>query len=109
MQSQHYYLANPNQTQVILSKILPKFSLYMSDLFPMRFEIGETSTYKNNLMSLLSLVISEQFKRVAGRQVLFTVRFVIISSPTPSQNALDFAVSVKILLKVFSVCAILCF
>ncbi len=46
MQSQHYYLANPNQTQVILSKILPKFSLYMSDLFPMRFEIGETSTYK---------------------------------------------------------------
>ncbi len=58
----------------------------MSDLFPMRFEIGETSTYKNSLMSLLSLVIFGQFKRAAGRQVLFTVRFVIISSLTTSQN-----------------------
>lgn len=107
MQSQHYYLANPNQTQVIFKKSLPKFSLYMSDLFPKRFEIVETSTYKNSLMSLLSLVIFGQFKRVAGRQVLFTVQFVIISSLTTSLNALDFAVSVKILLKVFSVCAIL--
>ncbi|WP_044767635.1 hypothetical protein, partial [Streptococcus suis] len=102
MQSQHYYLANLNQTQVIFQKFLPKFSLYMSDLFPMRFEIGETSTYKNSLMSLLSLVIFGQFKRAAGRQVLFTVPFVIISSLTTS-----LAVSVKILLKVFSVCAIL--
>ncbi len=66
----------------------------------MRFEIGETSTYKNSLMSLLSLVIFGQFKKAAGRQVLFTVRFVIISSLTTSQNALDFAVSVRILLSI---------
>lgn len=79
----------------------------MSDLLPMRFEIGETSTYKNSLMLLLSLVIFGQFKLAAGRQVLFTVQFVVISSLTTSLNALDFVVSVKILLKVFSVGAIL--
>ncbi len=55
MQSQHYYLANIKH-KLFFQKSLPKFSLYMSDLFPRRFEIGETSTYKNSLMSLFSVL-----------------------------------------------------
>ncbi len=55
MQSQHYYLANIKH-KLFFQKSLPKFSLYTSDLFPRRFEIGETSTYKNSLMSLFSVL-----------------------------------------------------
>lgn len=43
----------------------------MSDLFPMRFEIGEISTYKNSLMSLLSLVIFGQFKRLQDASAIY--------------------------------------
>lgn len=107
MQSQVRYLADPNQTQVIFQKLWPKLSLYSNVLFLMKLEIDEISIYKSELMWLLSLAISEQFKRVAELRVLFTVLFVTISAQTVSQNALTFAVFTKILLKVFSGCAIL--
>ena len=73
----------------------------------MKLEIDEISIYKSNLMWLLSLAISGQFKRATELRVLFTVLFVITSSQTVSQNVLASAVFAKILLKVFSGYAIL--
>ncbi|VIY00791.1 Transposase [Streptococcus pneumoniae] len=107
MQSQHYYLANPNQTQVIFSKILTQvIALYE------RFVPHEVRNRRNiHLQKQSDVVVIASYlwaiQEGCRMQVLFTVRFVIISSLTTSLNAHDFAVSVKILLKVFSVCAIL--
>ncbi len=107
MQSQHYYLANPNQTQVIFSKILTQvIALYE------RFVPHEVRNRRNiHLQKQSDVVVIASYlwaiQEGCRTQVLFTVRFVIISSLTTSLNTHYFAVSVKILLKVFSVCAIL--
>lgn len=100
MQSQVYYPANPNQTQVIFSKILTQ----VSSLFLVKLEIDEISIYKSSLIRCLLLAISGQFKKDVELppRVLFTVPFATISFLTISQSALDFAVSAKILLKAFN-------
>ncbi len=98
MQSQVYYPANPNQTQVIFSKILTQ----VSALSLVKLEIDEISIYKSSLMRCLLLAISGQFKKDVELRVLFTVPFATISSQTISQKDLDFAISAKILLKAFN-------
>lgn len=102
MQSQHYYLANPNQTQVVFSKILTQvLALYE------RFVPHEVRNRRNIHLQKQSDVVVIASYLWAIQEGCLTVRFVIISSLTTSQKVLDFAVSVRILLKVFSVCAIL--
>lgn len=83
MQSQHYYLANlanPNQTQVIFSKTLTQVLTLYEQFVP-----HEVRNRRNiHLQKQSDIVVIASYlwtiqEGAAGRQVLFTVRFVTIS------------------------------